>query len=418
MKKVILALGVVAIAAAVALPGAMGGRTADPGITAKTVTIGGTFPLSGPAALYAPIAIGMKAYFSYVNAHRVNGKRGVGGRQIIWKFYDDAYNPAQTVLRTKQLVEQDKVFALVGGLGTEHQEAVASYANQQKVPQIYVSTGASEWGARNLRATRPFTIGWQPDYQAESAIYGRYILQNLSNAKIGILYQNDSYGRDYINGLESALGAKKSLIVAEQGYELPGTSLANQILALRRAGVDTLMLFATPTPTIVAYATMAAVGWKPDNIFTNSVSATDTFLTIATQRAGAAAVNGTISTYYTKDPGNPSWDNDAGMKLYKQIMDRYAPDNARVTDGLYLYGMAKAYTFVQAMRAAGANPTRASLMKSVLSMNDKTNPFLLPGVVVKTGPNDYYPISQQKLQKFNNGKFEPFGPLVNSRPKG
>ena len=418
MRRVVFALGVVAIGAAVLLPGAMGGSAATPGVTAKIVTIGGTFPFSGPASSYAPIPVGMQAYFSYVNAKKTNGKRGVFGRQIRFNAVDDGYNPALTVQKTKQLVEQDHVFALVGGLGTEPQEAVTAYANQQKVPQIYVSTGATEWGARDKHASHPWTIGWQPDYQAEGAIYGRYIVKNLPNAKIGIIYQNDSYGRDYIDGLQAGLGSHKSQIVSQQGFEVTDTSVTNQVIALRRAGVDTLMIFGTPTPTIRTYATMAAVGWKPQSIFLNSVSATDAFMAIAVARAGAAEVNGSISTYYTKDPANPSWANDAGMKLYKSIMAKYAPSNARVTDGLYIYGMAKAYTFVQALKAAGPNPTRAGLMKAVLNMNDKSNPFLLPGVVVKTSKTDYFPISQQQLIKFNNGTWTPFGQLTDTRPRG
>jgi branched-chain amino acid transport system substrate-binding protein len=418
MRRVLLAFGIAGIAAAVVLPGALGGASATPGVSAKAITIGGTFPFSGPASSYAPIPVGMKAYFSYVNATRRNGKRGVFGRQIVFKAVDDGYNPANTVQKTKQLVEQDHVFALVGGLGTEPQESVTAYANQQKVPQIYVSTGATEWGDRAKHAEHPWTIGWQPDYQSEAALYGRYIRANFPSAKIGVIYQNDSYGKDYIAGLETGLGAKKNQIVTTQGFEVTDPSVTNQVLALRRAGVDTLMIFGTPTPTIRTYATMAAIGWKPDNIFVNSVSATDTFMGIAVARAGAAEVNGSISTYYTKDPANPSWANDPGMKLYKSIMAKYAPSNAKVTDGLYIYGVAKAYTFVQALRAAGPNPTRASLMKAVLSMSDKTNPFLLPGVVTKTGPRDFFPISQQTLQRFNNGTWQPVGSLIDTRPTG
>jgi branched-chain amino acid transport system substrate-binding protein len=418
MKRVVFALGVVAIAAAALLPGAMGGSAATPGVTAKVVSIGGTFPFSGPASSYAPIPVGMQAYFSYVNAQKTKGKRGIFGRQISFTALDDGYNPALTVQKTKELVEQKHVFAVVGGLGTEPQEAVTAYLNQQKVPQIYVSTGATEWGARDKHASHPWTIGWQPDYQSEAAIYGRYIVKNLPNAKIGIIYQNDSYGRDYINGLLTGLGSHKNQIVSQQGFEITDTSVTNQVIALRRAGIDTLMIFATPGKTIVTYITMSKVGWKPANIFLNSVSATDAFMTAAVAGAGAAEVNGSISTYYNKDPANPSWNNDAGMKLYKSIMAKYAPANARVTDGLYVYGMAKAYTFVQALKAAGPNPTRASLMKAVLNMNDKSNPFLLPGALTKTGRGDYFPVSQQQLIRFNNGTWAPMGQLTDTRPKG
>ena len=416
-SKALLTLGVVAIAAALAT-GAFGGAGATPGVSAKIVTIGGTFPFTGPASSYAPIPVGMQAYFSYVNGLKVKGKRGVNGRQIIFKAVDDGYNPALTVQKTKELVEQNKVFALVGGLGTEPQQAVTAYANQQKVPQIYVSTGATEWGARDKHGDHPYTIGWQPDYQAEAAIYGRYIVGNMPNAKIGIIYQNDSYGRDYINGLTAGLGSHKSQIVSQQGFEVTDTAVTNQVLALRRSGADTVMIFATPGKTIVTYITMSKIGWKPDNIFVNSVSATDAFMTAAVANAGAAEVNGSISVYYTKDPANAAWNNDAGMKLYKSNMAKYGPAGAKVTDGLYIYGMAKAYTFVQALKAAGPNPTRASLMKAVLNMNDKTNPFLLPGVVTKTGPNDYFPISQQQLIKFNNGTWTPMGKVIDTRPRG
>jgi hypothetical protein len=217
----------------------MGGGAATPGVTAKIVSIGGTFPFSGPASSYAPIPVGMQAYFSYVNATKTKGKRGVFGRQIAFDAEDDGYNPALTVQKTKELVEQRHVFAVVGGLGTEPQEAVTAYLNQQKVPQIYVSTGATEWGARDKHASHPWTIGWQPDYQAEAAIYGRYISKNLPNAKIGIIFQNDSYGRDYINGLQAGLGSHKSQIVSQQGFEVTDTSVTNQVIALRRADADT-----------------------------------------------------------------------------------------------------------------------------------------------------------------------------------
>lgn len=415
MRRALLALGVAAVAAVVALPGAFGKTQATPGVTDKLITIGGTFPLSGPASSYAPIARGMAAYFAYINSRKgPDGKRGVGGRQIVFKYYDDGYNPANTVQRTRQLVEQDKVFALLAGLGTEPQQAVREYLNQQKVPQLYVSTGATFWGFDQKKY--PWSIGWQPDYQAEGAVYGRHIAANSPNAKIGVIYQNDDYGKDYIAGLEAGLGSKKSQIVATRGAEVTATSVVSQVLDLRRAGVDTLMIFFTPTLTIRTYGTLKAVGWKPDNIYVNSVSATDTFMTLAVRSSDAATVNGSISATYLKDPASPSWDNDAGMKLYKQIMGKFLPDG-RVTDQLYLYGFAKAQTFVAALYKAGKDLTREGLMKVVLNMTDTTNPFTLPGAITKTGPNDAFPISHVKQIRFNNGTWTEFGPLINGRGK-
>jgi branched-chain amino acid transport system substrate-binding protein len=417
MRRFLFALGTAVASLVVALPGALASGHADPGVTSKLVSIGGTFPLSGPASSYAPIPAGMKAYFSYVNAGGGGKGRGVNGRQISFTYLDDGYNPAQTVALTRQLVESNHVFAIVGSLGTSQNEAIQQYLNQQKVPQLYVSTGATEWGANNKQY--PWTVGWQPDYQSESAVYGRYIAANMAGAKVGVLYQNDAFGKDYIAGLEVGLGAShKSQIVATRSSEPTDTSVTNQLLDLRRAGVDTLMIAELPGQTITAYATMAKIGWKPTNIFTTNVSATSTFLPTAVRLAGAAAVDGTITTEYQKDPNDPKWANDAGMKLYRAIMAKYLP-GADPSNGNYAYGMAKAYTVVQALRAAGKNLTRESLMNAALHMNDKSNPFLLPGMVTKTnGSKDAFPISQQILARWQNGGFTTFGSLFDTRPKG
>src|SRR3990170_5718682 len=218
----LIACGVVLVAAlALTVPGALGGASQTPGVTAKTVTIGGTFPLTGPAAAYAPIALGMKAYFSFINARRgPDGKRGVGGRQVIWKFYDDGYNPANTVRLPRRLVEEDKVFATVGQLGTEHNLAVRAYLNQQKVPQTLVSTGASYWGLQYKEF--PWTIGWQPDYIAEGRIYGLHMKANFNGKKIAVLDQNDDYGKDYLYGVRAALGTQyaNANIVAQEAFEV------------------------------------------------------------------------------------------------------------------------------------------------------------------------------------------------------
>ncbi len=421
MRRVSLAGAAIIGALLLAIPAAFAKtdlKAADPGITANSITIGGTFPLTGPASSYAPIPVGMKAYFSYVNARRgPDKKRGVGGRQVVFKYYDDGYNPVNSVQLQRRLVEQDKVFAVVGTLGTEVNEAVQPYLNAQKVPHVLVSTGASEFGKEYKKY--PWTIGWQPDYIAEARLYGLDIKKNHPNAKIAVLYQNDSYGKDYLYGFKSALGKATAdkLIVGEQAYDvLGGATPASQLARLKATGADTLMIFVTPTPTIQAYAIIRGLNWQPANIYVNSVSATDTFMGIAVARSSAATVNGSISAAYLKDPASPVWANDATMKQYKAIMAKYAP-SANANNGLYFYGFAKAHTFVQAMYKAGKNPTRQGLMNALLSFNE-TNPFALPGVRLKTSTTDHYIISHQQPMRYNNGLWVLFGQLVDGRPRG
>ena len=390
---------------------------ADPGITARTITIGGTFPLTGNASSYAPIPAAMKAYFSYVNARRgPDGKRGVYGRQIIFKYYDDGYLPVNSVQQHRRLVEQDKVFAVVGTLGTEPNQAVQPYLNSKRVPHVLVSTGASDFGKDYKKY--PWTIGWQPDYVAEGRLYGSDINKNHPNAKIAILYQEDSYGRDYVNGFKSALGTAKvrTQIVREEPWVLGSGPPQSQLIRLRSSGADTLMIFVTPTPTIQAYAVMRALNWRPGNIYVNSVSATDTFMGLAVRASTAASVNGSISAQYLKDPASPQFANDATVKQYQALMAKYNP-NGRVTDGLNFYGFAKAHTFVRAMYKAGKNPTRAGLMKALLSFNE-TSPFLLPGSRLKSSATDHFIISHQRLMTYNNGAWTGAGPLVDGRPRG
>jgi branched-chain amino acid transport system substrate-binding protein len=421
VRKLVALATVLVAALALTVPGAIGGPGQTPGLTAKTITIGGTFPLTGPAAAYAPIPIGMKAYFSYINARRATKgedsarRRGVLGRQIIWKYYDDAYNPANTVQLTRRLVEEDKVFATVGQLGTEHNLAVRSYLNQQKVPQTLVSTGASYWGLQYKEF--PWTIGWQPDYISEGRIYGLHIKANFNGKKIAVLYQNDDYGKDYLYGLRAALGKNyaDANIVDQEPYEVTATSVASQMARIKASGATIFVILATPTSTIRAYATGKALGFKPEQIYLNSVSATAAFLNIAVGAAGAAYVNGSLSTQYLKDPANPEWDNDPAMKLYHQIMAKYAP-SANASNGLYFYGVAKAEAFVQALYKAGKNPTRASYMAALLSLNTP-NKFALPGVVEKTSAKDHFIISQQQLIRYTSPDWKRQGQLIEGRPR-
>jgi branched-chain amino acid transport system substrate-binding protein len=393
-------------------------QAADPGITARTIVIGGSFPLTGPASSYAPIPAGMKAFFSYINARRgPDGKRGINGRQIVFKFYDDGYNPVNSVQQQRKLVEQDKVFAVVGTLGTEVNQAVQPYLNSKSVPHILVSTGASDFGKDYKKY--PWTIGWQPDYVAEGRLYGLDIRANHPTAKIAILFQNDSYGKDYVAGFKSALGTAKvkSQVVAEEGFDvLGGGTPQSQLVKLRGSGADTLMIFVTPTPTVQTYAIIRALNWKPANIYVNSVSATDTFMGAAVARSSAATVNGSVSATYLKDPASPTFANDPTVTQYKALMAKYAP-GANANNLLYFYGFAKGDTFVRAMYKAGKNPTRAGLMRALLSFNEAT-PYLLPGARLKTSPTDHFLISHQRLQTFNNGLWSASGPLVDGRPRG
>jgi branched-chain amino acid transport system substrate-binding protein len=416
VRKFIACAVVLVAALALTVPGALGSAEQTPGVTAKSIVIGGTFPLTGPAAAYAPIPLGMKAYFSYINARRgPDGKRGVMGRQLVWKYYDDGYNPANTVQLTRKLVEEDKVFATVGQLGTEHNLAVRPYLNQRKVPQALVSTGASYWGLQYKEF--PWTTGWQPDYIAEGRIYGLHIKANHSGKKIAVLYQNDDYGKDYLFGVRSALGKAyaDANVVAQEAFEVTAPNVVSQMAKIKASGAPIFVILATPTPTIRAYGTGKALAYNPEQIYLNSVAATAAFLNIAVGAAGAPYVNGSLSVAYLKDPSSPTWANDAAMKQYRTIMAKYAP-NANANDGLYLYGVAKAETFVQALYKAGKSPTRAGLMNALLTMNS-ANKFALPGVRQKTSRTDHWIISQMQLQRYTHPDWNRIGQLIEGRPR-
>jgi branched-chain amino acid transport system substrate-binding protein len=402
MRKVVLLAAALAVTLAVVASSATSAST-ETGITARTITIGGTFPLTGRASVYAPIPAAMKAYFSYVNSRKgPDGRRGIYGRQIVFKIYDDGYNPANTVQQTRRLVEEDKVFAVIGSLGTEHNEAIRPYLNSNKVPQLLNATGASTW-SRDAKQY-PYTGGWQPDYEWEGRIYGQAIARNSPNAKIAVLYQNDSFGQDNLRGFRAGLGAKTSNIVGLESYELGAVDVRSQMARLRASGATILVLFAIPTYAIPAYPIANALRWSPAVIYTSSVAATDTFLTAAKSAGGGDLVDRTFTVQYLKDPASATWNNDAAMKLYKQqVMAKYLP-NGRVTDGLNYYGVAVAHAFTQLMYKAGRNPTRASLMQAYRTWNE-ANPFLLPGNRQRTSGSDQQPVGCERVAKFSGGAF-------------
>ena len=401
MRKLVALAVVLAAALALTVPGAIGGPGQTPGVSAKSIVIGGTFPLTGPAASYAPIPLGMKAYFSYVNARKgPDKKRGVMGRQIVFKYYDDGYNPANTAQLTRRLVEQDKVFATVGALGTEPQLAVRSYLNEQKVPQVFVSTGATEFDSQWREF--PWTIGWQPDYIAEGRLYGLHAKANFAGKKIAVIYQNDDYGKDYLYGFRAALGKKyaDANVVAQEAVEPTATSAAAQITRIKAAGAQILAVFQLPTPTVRSIATAKALGLNLDQIYMNNVAAIKPATDGMVASAGAAYVNGLITIQYAKDPQDPKWANDPGMKLYRTIIAKYG-GGANANDPQVFYGVAKADAFVQALYKAGRNLTRQGLMNAVLSLNTKSS-YLLPGMVMKTSKSDHFVISQMQLARLNS----------------
>ena len=417
MRKFIASAVVLVAALALTVPGAIGGPGQTPGVTAKSITIGGTFPLTGPAASYAPIPLGMKAYFSYINARKgPDKKRGVMGRQIIWKYYDDGYNPANTAQLSRRLVEQDKVFATVGQLGTEPVLGARAYLNGQKVPQALVSTGASYWGLQYKEY--PWTTGWQPDYIAEGRLYGLHLKANFRGKKIAIVYQNDDYGKDYLYGFRAALGKAyaDANVVATEAVETTATSVAANMVRVRASGATVLAVFQLPNPTVRTVATGKALGFNPEQIYMNSVAAIKPAMDGMVASAGAPYTNGIITIAYYKDPQDSKWNNDAAMKLYRQIITKYG-GGANANDPQVLYGVAKAETFVQVLYKVGKNPTRAGLMNALLSMN-YPNKFLLPGMVQKTSKTDHFIISQMQLQRYNSTTrlWVPFGQLIEGRP--
>ena len=393
-----------------------GGGTAantasDVGVTKDTILLGNTIALSGPAAAYGTIAKAMDAYFK-----SVNDAGGVNGRKISFKYLDDAYNPAQTVPLTKQLVEQDQVFAMVGGLGTQDQTSVRDYLNAKKVPQMFVFTGATTFSAEFKKY--PYTFGWQPVYQGESLIYAQYLLKNTPNAKIGIIYQNDDYGQDYLAGLTKGLGDKASMIVDKESNDVGAPDLSSQILKLKASGADTFFVFETPSPAIKSIVTAYKVGWKP-TIYLNSVAAPLPYVGAAAKAAGdPKAVDGILTVSYLKDPIDPAQASDAAVQQYKQLMAKYYPDG-KIEDSFNFVGFAAAWSTVDVLKKAGNNLTRKSLLDALGTFNEPDNPFLYKGITAKNSSSDHYTITQEYQAKYDAalGDYRPISPLIDVRGK-
>jgi branched-chain amino acid transport system substrate-binding protein len=367
--------------------------------------IGGTVPMHGAASAYQSVAKGAAAYFRYVNAHG-----GVNKRRITYIYKDDGYDPSKTVELTRELVQQDKVFAIFNSLGTEHNLATRSYLNALKVPQLFVASGARTFGRDHKRY--PWTIGYQPNYRAEGTIYGRHVAKTTPKARIGVLYQNDEYGKDLLAGLRNGLGKKARLIVARQSYEVTESDVKSQIAKLKAKKANTLMLFATPQATIGAYFAASSLGWRP-KVYVNAVSSAANIMGIATSATSRKQTDGTLSIVFLKDPTDARWRKDPGIKLYRSIMKRHKGGNPN--DVYAVYGMSVAHTFVAALKKAGRNLTRPGIMRAAMSLNVKNDPFLLPGITVRTKSSDHFPLDQAKLERYHAGHWVSFGGLFRVR---
>jgi branched-chain amino acid transport system substrate-binding protein len=410
------ALGVAALVAATAMaqnaPATNPGNQAnqpgikkyDTGATDSEIKIGNTNPYSGPASSYGTIGKTIAAYFTKVNA-----EGGINGRKINFVTYDDGYSPPKTVEQARKLVESDEVLFLFQTLGTPPNTAIQKYMNSKKVPQLFVATGATKWGDPQHF---PWTMGWQPTYQAEGHIYAKYLLEHHPQGKIGILYQNDDYGKDYVKGLKDGLGGKMQ-IVAELPYETTDPTVDSQIVSLKASGADVFFNVTIPKFAAQAIRKVGEIGWKPIHLL-NSVSQS---VGGVLRPAGLEYSKGLFSTYYLKDPTDPQWQNDAAYKDWVAFMEKYYPEGDR-TSTFPVYGYTVTQSLVQVLKQCGDELTRANVMKQAADIKDQELGMLLPGIKVNTGAADFYPIKQMQMQQFDGERWVPIGPILSGDLSG
>jgi ABC-type branched-subunit amino acid transport system substrate-binding protein len=393
--KLALSLALLALAAAPALAQ----KKYDTGVTDTEIKIGNIMPYSGPASAYGIIGKTMSAYFRMIND---NG--GVNGRKINFISYDDAYSPPKTVEQARKLVESDEVFLIFASLGTASNAAIQKYMNNMKVPQIFVATGASRWGDPEHF---PWTIGWQPNYRAEARVYATYILQNYPNAKLGVLYQNDDFGKDYVLGLKDVLRDKYAgMVVSEISYEVAMPTVDSQVVAIKSMNPDIFINIATPKFAAQAIKKLAELDWHPVHIMTNVSASVGAVL----KPAGLESSKGILSAGYQMDVTDPQWDSTPGMKRFRAFMEKYYPEADRSESGP-LTAWNTSTALVTVLKRCGDNLTRDNVMKIVASMDFEIDTYI-PGIRIKTTPTDFYPIEQVQMMKFSGAKWELFGPII------
>jgi branched-chain amino acid transport system substrate-binding protein len=371
----------------------------DPGAGDTEIKIGNIMPYSGPASSIAVIGKTEAAYFNKINADG-----GINGRKINFISYDDSYSPPKTVEQARKLVERDGVLFIFQSLGTPTNTAIRQYMNSKRVPQLFVATGATKW---NDPQNFPWTMGWQPNYQSEGHIFAQHLLQNYPRGKIGILYQNDDYGKDYVKGLKDGLYGKMQ-IVAEAPYETAEPTIDSQIVSLKASGADIFYDVTTPKFAAQAIKKAAEIGWKPIHLLnsaSNSVGG-------AIKPAGFDISQGILSTGYVKDPTDPQWKNDPAYNEWVAFMDRYYPDGDR-TSAFTVSGYSAAQTMIQVLKQCGDDLSRDNVMRQAANLHDLKIRMLLPGIAINTSQSDYAPIKQMQMQRFNGQTWELFGPLLN-----
>jgi branched-chain amino acid transport system substrate-binding protein len=372
----------------------------DTGATDTEIKIGNIMPYSGPASAYGTIGKAEAAYFK-----KINDEGGINGRKINMISVDDGYSPPKAVEMARRLVEQDQVLFIFNSLGTPSNSAIHKYMNAKKVPQLFVATGASKW---NDPKNFPWTMGWQPNYYVEGAIYAKHILQTKPDAKIAVLYQNDDYGKDLLKGLEDELGAKaKTLIVAKVSYETSDPTVDSQIVQLQGSGANVFVNITTPKFAAMAIRKTYDIGWKPVH-YVNNVGASIGGVLVP---AGLEKSIGLITTGYLKDSLDSEWKDDKGMKDWYAFMAKYYPDG-NTKDGNNVYGYTVAQTLVQVLKRAGDNLTRENVMKQAASLTDFAPDLILPGIKINTSATDFAPIQAEQLSRFDGKQWVRFGEVI------